>query len=259
MKILLRNDYRWVDAGFDRNNRVIVAEGRDYDDTNIVAIQDDERAKFLTCAKCGAIIPNTPEEIEKHIHLIDSFDTCLNCGHHYEETVELVNRVMNPMENGNFSVNTTKEIKLLCNKQYLRFPVSDVTKKSSCCKYAHCTRDTLESYNSIFIKYPKCFEQMYTIDALDLASWKYSYKYGPFYKYELNHRTHLNVYLTQHGIIDHFEYVCRNNHVLCFYSKEFDKLFWGDGGYYSEHKIWPVTDWVENFILKECRKIYKGE
>ena len=258
MQVLLRKDYKWHDVEFNPDTNVIYNDtyGSIYD-THIVAVKDDERLKYLQCSACGELILNTPEDIARHISIKDSWEQCPTCKNCRRKHIETEQETLHPVvSDSRFIIESRDVYELVCGSWNEQNIFSNGARMR--CKFRNCTTETLSVCDSAFIHYPDLFDTMATIDTLEPDRWKYEkYISTHGYIYKLNARTNLYVTVNSTGIIDRFEYVCRSNSQYCYYSKKYDKLFWGSN-YYDENRPSFVAENIEKSILREVRKIYGG-
>ena len=86
MRILLRKHdnkfYVWHDATYVDGRYYLVEDGKKTNlvyQTNILAVDGDDRANYVTCIHCGATIKNDPESIEAHFAEQEAKRNCLSC------------------------------------------------------------------------------------------------------------------------------------------------------------------------------------
>ena len=85
MKILVRQlqgtNYVWMDATYKDGAFCIGSEldEMSINQTNILAVKDDNRKEFVFCQNCGTLIKNTPEDIEAHFKAQEDKRNCFGC------------------------------------------------------------------------------------------------------------------------------------------------------------------------------------
>ena len=260
MKALLRKNYTWEDVFFDPESENIKTRdlGKIVAENMIVSIKDDERVNYLRCMQCNELVLNTPEAIAKHISIKESWEQCATCRYCNRHHIKTENEILHPdLKNNSFVVESKDIIEITCECSW-NSPNVFTNSARECCKYKHCTTNTLKPYDSVLISHPGAFDNMATIDAVDSDRWIFVSKDGDTYGYKLNARTNLFMYVHSTGIIDKFVYSCRGSYETCYYSKQYDKLFWEGFRKYSTTRPDLVSENIEKTILREVRKIYGG-
>ena len=261
LRVLLRSDYRWHDACWDGQTSRLSINGSPITPVSIVSIENDPRTKYVQCTRCSSIIKNTKKAIEKHVQLAQSSETCLTCRYlRFSDTTQLKDQLIKN-DDGTYTRTQKTVCSLHCGNSYSS-PLIESEKARKCCMYRHCGADTVAPIGDFFIKYPGAFDDMATVDALDMSKWQINYKSPDgSVDFKWTGRYSLYVHTTSLGIIDRFDSNYRNNNYKLVYSKKYDKMFALAWGEYSEITATNSSFSAQyyNELLKIMRNIYKGE
>ena len=164
-------------------------------------------------------------------------------------------------EDGTYTRTKKSVCSLTCGYTY-RNPLIDDDKARAGCRYRNCGANTVEPAENFFTKYPGVFDDMATVDALDMGKWKIEGKgRQDNVNFSLKSRYNIVAKTNSLGIIDRFECSYRSNYYDIVYSKKYDKIFMLEGGEYVE--LTPTNAYVSttyyNELMKIMRNIYKGE
>lgn len=261
LRVLLRSDYRWYNADWDGQSKLFSINGNVLAQTNIISIENDPRGKYVQCAKCGSIIKNTKKAIEAHAQLGMSSKTCLTCKYlkSYNETEVKESFVKN--DDGTYIRTRKTTCSLGCGNVYNKTPIDSSDARTGC-MYRRCSINTIQPISDIFVKYPGIFDDMATVDALDMNKWEMIYKgLDNSATFRSKGRYNIRVHTTGLGIIDRFECNYRSNYHIMAYSKKYDKIFIFKYGEYSELTATGsgFSTQYYNALMQIMRNIYKGE
>lgn len=259
-RVLLRGDYRWHNACWDEKENNLTVFGHSVSQSNIISIENDPRIKYVRCKMCDTVFKNTKKAIEEHAQLAKSSKTCLTCKSLYfsDET----NNKESFVKNADGTYTRTKKCvcQLTCGYTY-GHPQIDSDKARERCRYRSCSLTTIEPVEDFFTKYPGAFDDMATVDALDMSKWQISSKYSENVYFKLKGRHNITVSTNGLGIINVFACYYRSNSYEIVYSKKYDKMFELYCGFYSEitQKNSKFSETYYNELMKIMRNIYKGE
>lgn len=259
-RVLLRKDYRWHNACWDEKKNRLTVAGSGVSQANIVSIENDPRVKYLVCKMCGSVIKNTKKAIEEHAQLGTSSKACLTCKSLYIKDEKDLKESFSKNEDGTYTQTRKAVCELTCGNAY-RNPSIDSEDARAACRYRSCRAETIEPAEKFFTKYPGAFDDMVTVDALDMNKWIVSCRNGDSVDFKFNGRYNIFVRTTNLGIIDRFMCNYRSDHYEVVYSKKYDKLFVLSCGEYSELTSTSsrFSETYYNELMKIVRNIYKGE
>jgi len=260
-RVLLRSDYRWHNVCWDGKSSRFSLNKNYINPIEIVSVENDPRTKYVQCTKCYSIIKNTKKAIEKHAQLAQSCDPCLTCQYlRFSGETELKESLVKN-DDGTYTRTKKTVCSLTCGNSWAAPPIESV-KARKACMYNRCGANTVAPIDDFFIKYPGAFDDMATVDALDMSKWQVNYKNSDgSIDFKWNGRYNLHANITNLGIIDKFKCNYRNNSCQIVYSKKYDKIFALSWGVYSEinasNSLFSTQYYNE--LMKIMRNIYKGE
>lgn len=258
MKVLLRENYKWVDAKLDtRYNLILDMGGHEIQPAQIVSVENHDRKKYVKCKGCGKIIRKNAKTIAEHQSRSSTSATCLNCDHMSQRSSVVSGKRYLLNDDGSYTVSTKVKCQLVCNYSYYRDINSEESRTR--CKYVRCATSGVEPLKDVFTEYPAVFDTIATVDALDKKKWRYATRniYDGRLIYNLRKRG-LNLSVHVHnGIIDHFVYKT-NGYVMSFvYSAKYHKIFWVQDRKYRTDGPYIFNE-VKDDLLNICKEIYKG-
>ena len=261
LRVLLRSDYCWHDAIWDGQTSRLSIRGNRLSSAEIISVENDPRTKYVQCTMCGSIIKNTKKALEKHGQLSQSSESCLTCKYlRFSNETNLKEQLIKN-DDGTYTRTKKTVCSLVCGNSYNN-PLIESERARGVCAYRRCSASTVNAVDDFFIKYPGAFDDMATVDALDMSKWQVEYKHldnGVDFKWK--GRYNLCVHTTSLGIIDYFNSNYRNNTYKLVYSKKYDKMFVFSWGEYSEINTTNSSFSTQyyNELMKIMRSIYKGE
>lgn len=260
MKILLANSFKWVDAHFDTNKGIVVCNEYPYGvkDSQIIAIKDDERRKYVYCTHCRTWVKNTKVAIKTHKEQANSSQSCLTC--HYlskaNDSLQTTKYVLQP--DGTYKVTTVNRCNLVCNYTWRSRPDINSSEARNQCRYSGCETAKLNKPTDFFSRYPNVFSKILTVDALNSEKWSLSHISDSCITYK--HKSmNLYAFTTCNGFIQSFRYVYRSSAYEFRYSAKYQTIFWMDATDYTKIKPHRITDNVENKIQQIMSQLYKEE
>lgn len=260
-RVLLRKDYRWHNACWDEKKNRLTVAGSSVSQANIVSIENDPRVKYLVCKMCGSVIKNTKKAIEEHVQLGTSSKACLTCKSLRLKDEQDLKESFHKNEDGTYTQTRKAVCKLVCDFSY-GCPSIDSDKARNVCRYRKCGAETIEPVEKFFAKYPGAFDDMATVDALDMGKWTVNCRYNDD-TVELKRSGRYNIFVrtTSLGIVDRFVCHYRSDTYEIVYSKKYDKLFMIDFGEYADvtSSNTKLSESYLNELMKIVRNIYKGE
>lgn len=266
MKVLLRNwegkSYVWKNAKWEGDHYYLIDADEWFGDVQIdqiciLAVSEDNRANYVRCANCGALIENTPESIEQHFAEKEAEKDCFKCNR-----LRTYGNKMNasityaPNADGTYSVSETYVSKLGCTVNYYTEDINSASAKKNCI-YSRCRRAGVKPINDVFVQYPNPFNKQLTIDFLDKKKFTCDgYKNG-YYEYDLKLRNTLKACVNDNGIIDHFRINMRGWNYNIYYSDTHNKLFYACYGRYDDKCSDIMSDAKVDQILAKLSKLYE--
>lgn len=270
MRILLRkynnSYYVWKDAIYSNGIYYLTENGKPATSmcqTNILAIDNDDRGNYVKCLHCGATIKNDPESIEAHFAEQEARRNCLTCedlihtGTEEDVTVKYIKN-----EDGTYHFVKECNTKLGCSyNSYYSYADIDSEAAQSRCKYFQCRAKGVSKIDDVFIKYPGIFNKQITVDWLAKNGFVNKRYMGSNYKewmIDLGLRGNtLDAIVNELGIVDHFLIRHRYECHTAYYSEKYDKLFFVDGTKYTEEIPWGLSQAKYNSAKKIIEKLYK--
>lgn len=267
MQVLLRNYdgkyYVWRDANY-KNNRFIV----DYpifgelavNETEIIAIKDDNRSNSVVCAHCGTIIKNDPESIEAHFVEQEAKKDCFKCPSLRRSKVKTKQVEFTKNDYDVFEVTETYNADLRCGQSYWSSPQIDTDAAKKVCVHYRCRNNGVRKIEDIFTKYPNLFDKHITVDVLNAKKYAYDGYVNNFFEYDLKCRNTVKACVNELGIVDHFIIKARTHRYYAYYSAKYDKLFFSNNGRdYDENMPYSVTETKYNQAKEKISALYKEE
>ena len=261
LRILLRDDYRWHNACWDGKSKAFSINKNYIKQTDIISVENDPRAKYMKCTNCGSIIKNTKKAIEAHANLSSCANTCLTCDRLRVKEEKRLKESWTKNDDGTYTKTSKGVCLLTCSNRYGNPSVDSVNAREGC-RYKRCSASTIVPIDDLFIKYPGVFDDMATIDAINMDKWELNYKNSDnSANFKLKGRYNIYVCTTGLGLVDKFECYYRNSHYVIVYSKKYDKMFRFYSGEYYEITATnsDFSSQYYNALMKIMRDIYKGE
>ena len=260
-RVLLRKDYKWHNACWDDNKNRVTVYGTGISQENIISAENDPRAKYMVCKMCGSVIKNTKKAIEEHVQLKASSKACLTCKSLRLKDEQDLKESFHKNEDGTYTQTRKAVCKLVCDFSY-GCPSIDSEKARSICRYRKCCAETIEPAEKFFAKYPGAFDDMATVDALDMSKWTVHHRHSDD-TVDLKRSGRYNIFVrtTSLGIVDRLICNYRSDTYEIVYSKKYDKLFMLDYGEYADvtSSNTKLSEAYLNELMKIVRNIYKGE
>lgn len=264
MKILLRSDYKWHEANFNINQHAFIVDGQSVYETAILAVKEDNRNQFATCTNCGTTIPNTSEEITKHLALHTTTETCMTCPDRRIYTNYLAKDKPEYIRNEDNTYTEISKRKAIFYCMYNRGMASEAnihnSNGMSRCKYRNCSTNTIQSYSDIFIEKPNLFDDIITVDALDKEKWIFQRKFDNYSVFNATGSIRLSAIVNNMGIVDYFSLDFRNNSYDLYYSKKYDTIYYGKyHRYTTEPPMYNISATTLNRIYKKIKELTTNE
>ena len=267
MKILLRNCedkfYVWKNATYKENGYYI--DDKFVPTVNILAVDEDDRANYVTCAHCGAIIKNDPKIIEAHFAEREAKRNCLKCAEMIpigNEKNTKVNYTKN--EDGTYHFTKACDTKLGCSyNSWRHYYEIDSEEAKLKCQYTQCRVKGVTQISDVFVKYPGLFNKQITIDWLvkngfNNKSYCGQYRNQKEWAVDLGLRGNtLYAFVNELGIVDRFQIIHRYERWYAYYSEKYDKLFFVSGQAYTDEKPEALSQTKYNSAKKIIAKLYK--
>lgn len=258
MKILKRATCEWEDVTFNLKNRKLIdkVENTLYD-SDIFAVKDDERNKYVLCKNCGELILYTEQEIKKHQEKASSSEHCLSCGLLRRRNVKMEDENYTLNSDGTYTYNTRQSCELVCTNNYSSKEINTADARKGC-RYVNCAQKGVEKQFHFFAKYPDAFDYLATVDAFGDA-WSFVEYFSRFCMYKANKKYYLAAYVNNKGIIYKFKTTYRGNDFEFVYSKKYDKIFWCQCGTYEEKSNYSISDIRMKELMMMMHNIYNIE
>lgn len=273
MKILLRHygeeEYVWKKATWNTSGYVLENDSVSWPESSIVAIQEDERSKYVRCQNCGEIIANTPDAIEAHYKSREANKNCLTCSEVKESRSEIISTKYNRQEDGTYKATREYTVQLYCGPYWNTAPIM-TTRSDAICKYTACRRRGVSSIEDVFVKYPGVFDTQLTVDAIVAANWAYDgVEYvdtNECFFYDGKLRNTMKAVVNKSGIVEWFFVKCKGASYYMTYSAKYDKFFyvdyynqWGKntGNTYKEGQPSCMTDLKYEQVCKKIKQLYQ--
>ena len=257
MKVFSRTTYEWHKAKYSaKYDQIIIKDvgAIEDNDFDILAIENDERTKYVKCANCGEILLNEESVLEAHAKRYESLDCCLHCGSLKKNEQSRGEDKVTKNEDGTYTSETPIVYKFTCRCNNKSIDES----KQSVCTYKKC--NTFKQLEDIHLSYPGLFDKLATLDSFDEKHWTYtpSNKTNCFI-FKARKRFTLKAIVNNFGIVDYFEYHQDGGIYRVAYSNKYDKLFWKfDGGKWKDSAS-VVPDTRQQEIYNVISNIYKGD
>lgn len=263
MKILLRKHgdeyYVWKDAVCVRKNGdycFCIDEGP-VTQTSILAIKDDDRASYVTCNHCGALIKNDPKSIEAHFAEQEAQRDCFRCSNMTVRRNNVLDAQYVKNNDGTYTRTEIENVELYCGRcSWDRIPI-DSPDTNATCKYAQCRRRGVSAIEDVFTQYPDLFNKQVAVDVLNEKNSSYDgYKNG-FFIYDLKCHDVVKACVNELGIIDHFIINFRTHTAKAYYSAKYDKLFFAHNSEYAESPWFDLSENRYNQAKAKISALYK--
>ena len=266
MRILLRrddkgNEYVWCDATYKNEcyyRTVNNAETEVYE-TNIAAVEGHISGDYVVCCCCGEVIPNTPEEIEKHYRKMEADKDCTNCRYLTFDNYPNKKRKLVDLGDGTYDVTENFTSHLYCNANYSRRRVEDVNLRNSCIFY-RCRQQGVRPPRDIFAVYPGAFDKAITVDTLIEKKYKLDGTDNGYFLYDMKSRGTIKACVNSLGIVECFRVSSNGDKVYFYYSEKYDRVFMAnrwDRNYMTSMPYWFRENKYEE-ALKKIRALYEG-
>lgn len=233
------------------------AEGKCYNEGNILTIIENAKSKMAVCSACSEIIHNTKKAIENHRNMHKTYEGCLNCpsvrfrANKDDKTKYTLN------DDGSFNMITKNNGRLGCGRSYSFYDIMG-EKRKGVCKYNGCANAEIKPLQTFFNKYPGAFDDMITIDTIkDMKEVREHYT--GYTKIKLKCRGNIYAYVNKKGIICYFEFEARYETLQVYYSKKYNKFFIYKYGKYEEITGRPSYDMTSTrweYIKETISKLY---
>ena len=269
MRILLRKHenkfYVWKDATYVDGQYYLTDENGTttsrMPQTNILAINEDDRANYVKCNHCGATIKNDPESIEAHFAEREAKRNCLACNemvHYGDEKNAAVQYTKN--EDGTYHFTKTCDTKLGCRySSYYKYNDIDSEEAKNNCQYFRCRRLGVSKIDDVFIKYPGIFNKQITIDCLAKNGFVNKRYWGNGeWAVDLGLRGNvLSAVVNELGIVNRFYINHRYEQFTAYYSEKYNKLFFESGTGYTDEMPYNISQAKYNSAKKVIAQLYK--
>lgn len=261
MKILLRRwngkYYVWKNAEYKNDNYYICENDTEIrvKQTNILSIAEDNRANFVVCATCGAIVKNDPESIEAHYAEREAMKDCLKCtdmSPYGDEKNLTIKYTKNDDET--YHAEKVYDTALGCGYQKWGYDNINSEKAKAGCKYYQCRKNGVHKIDDIFVKYPGIFNKQITIDLLAKHGFKETQSDSSRQQWYIDlglRGNTLHAVVNELGIVEYFKISHRYDRYVAYYSEKYDKLFFE----YGEKYIDSIPDAISQYKYNSAKKI----
>lgn len=264
MEILYSKDLKWYPCKCDnRNMRLnIIFDDRaiTIGETEVIAVKNDERKKYVKCLQCGEFIPNTKKAIAEHAAKKINESSCFDCPYVRCDFLNDIHNKYKPLPDGTYERTNKSKVKFTCGINWRRTDISSNESRINC-KYRNCT-DNKENFVPIatfFGQYPDAFNDILTIDALNEKEWELDAKFRDTFIFKAKKRFTLHAEIDYNGIVKHFTYRNRKNWCNFMYSKKYNQIFWMIDGKYKTSSPYFLDNDRKEEINKVIEKLYNYE
>lgn len=227
MKILLRRwdekYYVWKESTW-KNGKYYV-DGAEVMQVNILAIEADERGKYVQCAHCGEIMVDDPAVIEKHFADQEAKRDCLHCNYMRRYNTKDSTIEYTPKEDGTYDIVQKYNSELRCNLTWTTHDINSAAAKKDCI-YGYCRRRGVKAVSDIFMQYPGLFDKQITVDMLKQKGFEYEKHNRHGFIYDMKLRGTLKACVNELGIVDHFIIQYKYESFDVYYSDKYGELFY---------------------------------
>lgn len=263
MRILLKHVgdkmYVWKNATYKNEKYYIIEDSREIqvNETNIASVEGQEGIGYVVCNNCGALIKNTPEEIEKHYTERENNRDCTKCEFlAFENNVRNKDREVVAAGNGTYHITEKFTSELYCQRNYYSKRKVTHPDIARICTFYDCRRNGVRTPSSIFVKYPGAFDTVITVDALNAKKLKYDEYTGQYFLYDMKSRGTIKACVNQAGIVECFRVSSRGNLMYFYYSEKYDKMFFADS--YSSTYTEGCPTWFRADKFEEAHQRIKA-
>ncbi len=263
MKALLRKwgdkYYVWMPVTWKDFNYCIVDENgysTEIYPTNILAVDEDNRAGYVVCANCNKLIKNDPESIEAHYAEEEAKKDCFKCGYLRTSNRQVVGATGKKNDDGTYTVTQNFVANLSCSTNYWGKPI-DSRDADEHCIYRKCRRSGMAPIDDIFVKYPGVFEKLIAVDTLIEKKCEYKGQCNGSFEYDLKMRGTLFAEVNEMGVVDRFRLSYRGHSYYLYYSDKHDIMFYAERGYYKEGVPYGVPSKKIEQVKEIVAKLYK--
>ena len=260
MEVLLKRFgeeyYVWKEADYRQGKYFFANTNTRIEQTNILAIRNDNREGYVKCANCGEIIHNDPQSIESHFAGQEAKRDCFNCERLRQRDKIKVNTKYEKND-GYYTITETANARLTCGLLYWNAPDIDSEEAKKNCIFTACRRAGVSAISDVFVKYPNLFDKQATVDTLNGKNSTYEEYARGFFIYDLKCHGAVKAYVNPLGIISHFTISYRSHVMTAFYSARYDKLFFSDCREYSENAPYDISDSRYNQAKAKISALYK--
>lgn len=260
MKILLRDycgmPYVWMKAKYNNGNFCV--NGEVVYESNIVSIINDNRKKYIQCSCCRQVFRRGDHRFEIHKRDAERPEICFNCPHLCINTTNHVKERLIANPDGSFTRKFEDEVTLLCTKDWLNYDITSNGAIRNCIK-RQCETATEMEINDFFTQYTGAFDDIITVDTLlDQGHDVVLNRTSSVLYYDLIDVPEYCIVaiINKIGIIDAFVVYHKGDSYTVFYSKKYDKLFYGN----NEYSVFcppNMTDETVSEIKEHIAKLYR--
>lgn len=258
MKILIADSFEWQEAKRIGENMFLTNGGSHYKTSDIISVSEDNNKSYKKCNGCGAIIPNNPSAIKKHITEHKSPKGCLTCSLLSEYRPKVLKKSYKLLENGTYEISTKESATLVCknNRDLSEINLENGRKY---CKFRDCTKENIVDIEDFWTQYPGAFDEMAAIDSISNPK-GFEHQYTDYeIKVQILKRPAIWAYVNVVGAIYKFRVDTKYNCYQLRYSKKYNELFRIVGPTYK--KFNPENDYISAEMYKKVfnaiSKLYK--
>jgi transcription initiation factor TFIIIB Brf1 subunit/transcription initiation factor TFIIB len=258
MKILIKKwdnkYYVWQDATWKDGayyvDRYLVKQ------TEILAIKDDNRGKYVRCSHCGAVIEDDPKAIEQHFAESESKKDCMKCRYIRMENIRNKTTNYTQNEDGTYRAISSADVDLMCTNIYPSQNINTMDFTRYCLHY-RCRKAGVKPISDVFMQYPGLFNKQITVDLLKSKGFEFDGFSNGYFVYDLKMRNTLKACVNELGIVDHFRIKHRGYSYNAYYSEKYDELFYASCGTYITREPDDVSDAKHNQSKNKISALYK--
>ena len=251
MEVLLRCNLKWKEAAYENSKWFV--DGAMLNETEIIAVRDDNRNEYVVCTNCGEVFRKGSQELHDHTHQEWKPEMCFECGYLSVRTGDTISKEYHKDENGNWVKNQSNNVSLMCaNTPFYTHIESEAAIHS--CKHMKCNEERLSEITDFFTENPGAFDDMITVDRLVEMKCRREGERS----FKVRSKKTILAYIDDHNIVSHFYVTARRCQFYLVYSKKYDKLFHFSGNKYQEftgHYALPDDEF--HYIKEKIAGLYQ--
>ena len=259
MRALLRfwNDesYTWQDVTYKKDG--FYCGISHLNDTDIVALEDDNRNEMVRCSVCGELFTRDSEHWAEHITPVTDTSKCFTCKHLKADRLHKIGDVQYELQSdGTYKATACDSVILRCARSYSwNYPKIESQEARTKCEFNKCASATLKEITDIFTEHPDVFENIITVDKIIEVGYKERNLYSYNTKYRLKGKYSIWAIVNNLNIVDCFIVKYRNENWYVYYSHTQKKFYTKNHNYTKRCKEYVV--WDPTYMTFEAKENIK--